>query len=44
VPTLSAVIARLVRNCALGRAIQYAAASRFISSVSDYWIPRLRGV
>jgi hypothetical protein len=33
-----------VRNCALGRAIQYAAALRFFSNVSDYWIPRLHGV
>jgi hypothetical protein len=37
------VIVRLVRNCALGRTIQYAVAYQFIRDVSEYWMPRLRG-
>jgi hypothetical protein len=34
---------RLVRNCALGRTIQYATALRFVTGAIDYWMPRLRG-
>ena len=34
---------RLVRNCALGRGVQYAAASRFKRDALAYWITRLRG-
>ena len=33
-------IVRLVRNCALGRPIQY---SRQRGNAAAYWIPRLRG-
>jgi hypothetical protein len=38
-----AVIIRLVRNCALGRMIQYSTTVAF-SRTCDYWIPRPRGV
>ena len=37
------VIIRLVRNCALGRMIQYAVAVRFFIRAAAYWIPRFRG-
>jgi hypothetical protein len=35
----SGVIIRLVRNCALERMIQYAAAVRFLTQAAAYWIP-----
>ena len=37
-----AVIARLVRNCALGRRSQYSRTS-LITKAGEYWMPRLRG-
>jgi hypothetical protein len=37
------VIVRLVRNCALGRTIQYATAYQFILDIREYWMPCLRG-
>ena len=39
----SVVITRLVRNCALGRVIQYAATSEDHFEGRGYWMPRLRG-
>lgn len=42
--SITGVITRLVRNCALGRVIQYAEASVGCGKAAEYWIPRLRGV
>jgi hypothetical protein len=38
-----AVIIRLVRDCALGRMIQYSTTMAFSRS-GDYWIPALAGM
>jgi len=40
----SAVIVRLVRNCALGRTIQYSVTSRIPTDVGVYWMPAFAGM
>jgi hypothetical protein len=37
------VIARLVRNCAQERAIQYAEPFNFLTDACGYWMRRFRG-
>jgi hypothetical protein len=38
-----AVIVRLVRDCALGRTIQYSVTVVLTIGGAEYWMPRLRG-
>jgi len=42
--TTTGVVLRLVRNCALGRGTQYAAAVVVYENACGYWIPAFAGM